>query len=578
MQDNGRPHRWEDVTYDENAAVQLADTLEVPLPLARVLVGRGMCCAEEAQRFLQPSLEDLTDPFTLPGMEDGVRRVLAAIAAKERITVYADYDCDGLTAAVILQQVLLQLGAQVEVFIPKRLEDGYGFTIGALDKVMEQSSPDVILTADCGMRSGDAVERAARQGMDVIVTDHHEGYVTEIPHAVAVVNPKIAGAPEATEGLAGVGVAFLFCRGLLQRAREEGIEAADAIDLYSFLDLVAIGTIADLMPLTGDNRILVRYGLDLINDEKNRRPGLLALTRVAGIRTTIGSYEVGFLLGPRINAAGRMGSADLSMQLLSETDPWLARRLAGQLDACNRERKRIEDVVVDEALRRVAKQVKDDACGLVAGQRGWHVGTIGIVAARLCGRFHRPAAVISFDEQGFGRGSSRSTARVDMVTVLNRCSKWLVQFGGHRGAAGFCIREECLDAFTAAFQEACATCMAEDDLTEIFVVDGYLRLEEADETLLNAIDSLQPMGVGNPTPIWCVKGVRLLGPPKVVGGNHLKMVLASGNFEREAIGFGMADRKFDADRLDCLCQLQYNHYQGKRSLQLSVKDFRPSAS
>ncbi len=566
-------YNWEDIPYDVEAARGLSESLEVPFPLGCVLAGRGYDEPEAARRFLEARMEDLTDPYTMPGVADGVMRIMEALAAEERISIYADYDCDGVVGALVYAGVLRHLGGTVEIFVPKRMEDGYGFTLGALERVIDEQRPDLILTSDCGMRSHEPVADAKESGIDVIVTDHHVDYVEDPPSAVAVINPVVAGTPPALEGLSGSGIAYTLCRALLQEAETRGWSSAKTLDITSYLDLVAIGTISDLMPLVGENRILVRHGLALLNDEKRRRPGLVALTRVAGIRTALGSYEVGFQLGPRISSAGRMGSADLSLKLLAETDPWQARRLAGQLDACNRERKRIENVVMEEAMGLVVPQVDAGAQGLVATKSGWHVGAIGIVAARLSGRYNRPAVIISFDENGLGRGSCRGTPDLSILDVLSRCSSHLIQYGGYKAAAGFQIHKKDVSAFADAFVAACAACLRQDDFVETCAIDGTLQLEEANAALLDAVQRLQPLGVGNQTPVWRVNGVRLQGRPTVVGGDHMKLVLVSGHTRREAIGFGMANLKPIATCLDVVFQLQYNVYRGKRTLQLSLKDF-----
>lgn len=565
--------QWITIEVDEARARTLAGELSLPLPVAKVLVSRGIDCPAAAERFLNPRLSDLCDPFEMPGMREAVERIWRAIDAGERITVYGDYDCDGVTSTAMLMLVLGRLGAEVSSFLPRRLEDGYGFSIGALGKVIEETSPSLIVTADCGTRSNEAVADAAALGVDVIITDHHEGQKLTLPDAVALINPKLGG-PTDVEPLAGVGVAFKLCHGLVKQALADGREVAGTVDLREYLDLVAIGTVADVVPLTGENRTLVRHGLARLNGS-SARCGIQALVRVAGIRTRLDCYHLGFLIGPRLNAAGRLGSADVGLELLMTDDPARARRLAGQLDASNRERKRIEESIIEAAAAEIEAGFDPNNCfGLVTSRRGWHIGTIGIVAARLAGRFKRPAVVISIDEDGLGRASCRSVNSVNLVKVLDQCADLLVAYGGHNQAAGMSIREANIDAFRERFNAACQGLIHEEDFGLSHTVDAWISLNDADQALIESVDALRPLGLGNPTPIWGVKGVRILGQPKLVGSNHLKMTVTCGASQIDAIGFGMAGRKLGRTEHDLLFQVQQNNYMGRESIQLSLKDFR----
>jgi single-stranded-DNA-specific exonuclease len=568
--------QWNVVSYDETLAKALAVSIQVPFPLAKVLAGRSVVDAESAGRFLRPDFSQLTDPFSVPGMAAAVERTLLAIRKKQKITIYGDYDCDGVTATALLLEFLQQLGAQVDYFIPKRAEDGYGFTLGALDKVLAVNKPSLIITADCGMRSEQSIAEAREAGVDVIVIDHHRPYGAPLPVALALISPLQEGFPSSMQSMSAAGLAFSFCRALRSAAEGAGISSAKDLDLWAYLDLVAIGTVSDLMHLVGDNRILVYYGLALLNDVTKRRPGVLALIRAAGLRTEIGSYEVGFLMGPRLGAAGRVGNPDLAVRLLIERDGMEARRLAGQLDACNRERRRIEEGVLLEATDRVAASIKRNACGLVAVGEGWHIGAIGIVAARLCGRFHRPVVVISTDGKKACRGSCRSTASVDLELVFRKCMPYLEDYGGCASAAGFVVMPGKIASFTKAFEAGCHEQLEGEDMSEQFDVDAWIDLAEADEKLLDAVKQLQPMGLGNQTPTWGVRKARSQGQAKIVGDNHLKVTLVSGETQRDAIGYGLGARKVPDGPLDVLFQLQRNQFRGQSTLQLSIKDFRAS--
>ncbi len=567
------PAQWISIEVDEGQAKALAAALSLSLPVAKVLVARGVDSPAAAARFLNPRLSDLSDPFEMPGMQAAVARIWRAMDGGERITVYGDYDADGVTSTALLLMVLRHLGATVDFFIPRRLEDGYGFSLGALEKVIEATAPTLIVTADCGTRSAGVVKEAAERGIDVIITDHHEGHDETLPMAISVVNPKFGG-PCGTEMLAGVGVAFKLCHALIKKGLADARPVAETIDLRDYLDLVAIGTVADVVPLVGENRTLVRYGLNRLNGPVPRC-GIQALTRVAGIRTRIDCYHLGFLIGPRLNAAGRLGSADLGLELLMTLDAGRARRLAGQLDASNRERKRIEESIIESAAAEIEVSFAPDrSFGLVASRRGWHIGTIGIVAARLSGRFKRPAVVIAVDEGGLGRASCRSVDSVNLVRVLDQCADLLENYGGHSMAAGFSILESRIDEFRTRFNAACARRICDADMVVSHVVDAWVSLDDADHKLIDEVESLRPLGLGNQTPIWGAHGVRLLGPPKLVGGNHLKMTLVCGGTQVDAIGFGMAGRKIGKEEMDVIFQVQQNTYMGKNSIQLSVKDFR----
>ena len=567
--------RWVTSECDESAARGLGEKLKLPLPVARVLLARGFHHASDAESFLNPRLSNLSDPFRIPGMDIAVDRIHRAIAGGEKILVFGDYDVDGVTSTVLLKLVLEQGGGKVDWFIPSRKDDGYGLTPDAVASCIRDYSPAVIVTVDCGVTSREAVAVANDAGVDVIVTDHHEpGDV--LPDALAVINPKL-GDDEATRMLAGVGVAFKLCHALVKRAIQRDDAGLKGLDLRPYLDLVAVGTVADVAPLMEENRILVRHGLERIN--QGARTGLAAIIRSAGIRTRIDCYHLGFQIGPRINAVGRLTSAAPAVELLLCQDAGAAVRLAGQLDAANRERKRIEEAVVVEAVEQVSEgALPEDLGGIVVAGEGWNVGTIGIVAARLCGRYHRPAVVITLGADGRGRGSCRSIEGVDVSDVLRTCEELLISCGGHKMAAGLVIEKASIEAFKKRFDKLCRESIDGSQLEPSQTVDAWIALDEADQSLLAAVESLRPLGLGNPTPTWGCRGVALVGKPRVVGTNHLKMVVASGGSQVDAIAFGMADRDLGNGTIDLLFQVQENNYMGRTGIQLNVKDFRPSAN
>ena len=570
--DSGGPRkRWSTTAVERGAADELVDRLGLPPPLARVLAGRGLVDPDAAERYLNPRLSDVEDPYLLPSVEEGAVRVWKALDAGEHITVFGDYDADGVTATAVMVTVLRRLGGHVSHFIPRRDSDGYGLSEASLSRCLGQHDPALLITVDCGTCSAEAVRMAAARGIDVVVTDHHE-VSGELAPALAVVNPRLRQGVEPV--LAGVGVAFKFCHGLIKMARADGRDVADKVDLRHYLDWVAMGTVADVVPLVGENRILVRHGLARLDGPCS--PGVDALKRVSSVRSPVRAHHIAFMLAPRINAAGRLDSADTALELLLTDDPRRAGELAGELDAANEERKRVEDATRADAEREIDAYFDPEThFGLVAGREGWHVGTVGIVASRLCRRYGRPAVVIAVEEDGRGRGSCRSIEGLDMVTALRECADELESFGGHRMAAGLVVKPGRLAAFKERFNAVCAGWLKGTDLRPVERVDAWLdSLGEADARLLEATDQLRPFGTANPRPVWGVRDVAVLGTPRVVGARHLKMQVAGGGSRMESIAFGMGDRVVPEGNLDVLFQLQSNTYMGQASLQLNVRDFR----
>ncbi|MCK5850577.1 MAG: single-stranded-DNA-specific exonuclease RecJ, partial [Kiritimatiellae bacterium] len=434
--------------------------------------------------------------------------------------------------------------------------------------------PNLIITVDCGTGSVEAVEAAIKAGVDVVVTDHHEPSDSIAP-ACAVVNPKLGSNPESYD-LAGVAVAFKVCHALLKAGREKGVECVQHIDIRNWMDILAIGIIADIVPMTGENRTLARYGLFLINSGK-ASVGVKALMEVAGINDTVGTYHVGFLIGPRLNAGGRMGKADVAAELLLTEDAVKAAELAIRLDSANKERKRIENGVRSDAEADIDLYFNKDECfGVVTGQKDWHPGTIGIVASRLCSRYARPAVVISFDDDGMGKGSCRSIQNMDIIDVLGECSDYLESFGGHKMAAGLVIKESSFEQFKEHFNKICRARLKDMDLRAKQNVDVWMGLGQIDKDFFSWLQKLEPFGPGNTLPVIGTRNVRILGKPRVVGNNHLKMTITCGNSQFDTIGFGLGNRKIPDGPMDMLFNLQENTYRGRTTLQLNIKDFAAS--
>ncbi len=567
--------RWTTAEAAPPVVDGIVETYGFSKAMARALVARGLTDRAEIDRFLQPRLADLTDPFVLPGMEKAVEMILSHIEQGSSILVYGDYDVDGVTATALMIQVLSGLGAVAVPFLPHRIEDGYGLGVETLHRCVETYHPNLIVTVDCGTSSVEAVREAARLGIDVIVTDHHEPAAEGVAEAGAIVNPKLGGCPEDIRMLAGVGVAFKVCHGLVKAARLRRIQAAEKLDLKTFMELVAVGTVADIVPLLKENRILVYHGLQLLN--KTQSVGLRTLIEAAGITGPVDTYHIGFMIGPRINAAGRLGNAEAALELvLTEQEP-RARILAQQLDDSSRKRQEIEDRIVGEACEDLDRRFDGDKdFGLVVAHPNWHAGVIGIVASRIASRYNRPVVVIGMDPDGVGRGSCRSIPGFDLLSHLQQCSPMLRRYGGHAMAAGLEVDQERIAEFAGRFNEVCAATLSQGDQRRQLLVDAWIDPGDINDHLYHDQNRLRPFGHSNPLPVWAVRNVTPSFPARVIGGKHLKILFPMGGKQREAIGFGMGDREVPPGPLDIAFNLILNRYNGQEYLQLHLQDFRPA--
>ncbi len=565
--------RWVTAAAAPEAAESVAAAFGFSRPMARALVARGLTDRADIEKFLQPRLADLTDPFVLPGMAPAVEIILQHIEQGSAILVYGDYDVDGVTATALMIQVLSELGAVASPFLPHRIEDGYGLNVETLHRCVEAYRPNLIITVDCGTSSVEAVKEAARLGIDVVVTDHHEPAAEGVAGACAIVNPKLGNCPEEIRMLAGVGVAFKVCHGLVKAARQRKLEAAEKLDLKTFMELVAVGTVADIVPLLQENRILVYHGLHLLN--RTQSVGLRTLIEAAGITGPVDTYHIGFIIGPRINAAGRLGNADAALELvLTEQEP-RARILAQQLDEASRKRQEIEDKIVSEACEDLdARFEADRDFGLVVAHANWHAGVIGIVASRIASRYNRPVVVIGMDEDGVGRGSCRSIPGFDLLSHLQQCAPMLRRYGGHAMAAGLEVDQARIAEFSTRFNEVCAATLSQADQRRQLQVDAWITPGDIGDPLYHDQNRLRPFGHANPLPVWAMRNVTPLFPARVIGGKHLKLLFSMGGKQREAIGFGMGERDVPAGPLDIAFNLILNRYNGQEYLQLHLQDFR----
>ena len=553
------------------ATAHLAGELRLAPLTVRVLAKRGIADVAAGSAFLQSSLAALPDPFLLPGMQRAVARLIAAIERGERIAVHGDYDVDGITGTALLVETLRLLGAEVECHIPLRLRDGYGLSADALRQAAAGGAR-VVVSVDCGVSAVNEAQLAIELGLDLIITDHHQP-PEALPVAFSIVNPHLPESRYPFRDLAGVGVAFLLLVGLRKSLRERGFFAfRTEPDLRRGLDLVALGTIADVVPLQGVNRLLVQAGLKGLTN--SHRPGVRALREVAAV-SEVTCGNVAFRLAPRLNAAGRLEDALLGVDLLLESSPERSLAMARLLDDFNRERQAIEQETLRQAVSRLEAKPGTGEHSIVLADPRWHPGVIGIVASRLVERYHRPTVLIAL-EDGQGKGSARSIAGFHLYRSLERCRQHLAGFGGHAFAAGLTIGESEVEGFAAAFEKVAQESLCAEDLLPRLLHDGEVLLEELTETAVRQLADLAPFGAGNPEPSFVARSVRAQ-QVQTVGGKHLRFTIRQGGYTLPCIAFSLADRQQElSGDLDMLFTPQLNEWSGRVSVQLRLKDFRPA--
>jgi len=541
-----------------------------------VLVARGLGDPEAAAQFLADTLADLPDPFLMRGMRAAVDRLVRAVQRGELVTLYGDYDVDGVCSTALTSLFLEECGARVATCIPHRIRDGYGLNRAAAERIAQDGTA-VLVTLDCGITAAAEVGRAKDLGLDVLVVDHHT-VPAQLPPALAVLNPHQEGCGYPTRHLCAAGVAFTLCMALRKALREVGhFQRRPEPNLKALLDLVALATVADVVPLTGVNRVLVKHGLLALS--RAVRPGIRALKEAAGLlaEQPVTSGLVGFRLGPRINAAGRLDDAALGLRLLRATSLEEARPLAHALDVANQERQLIEHRILGAAL--VQAEAQGAARGLVLWGEDWHAGVVGIVAARVVERLHRPTVVVAL-EAGQGKGSARSIEKFHLVEALDSCAEHLVRYGGHRAAAGVTVEGLRLPDFREAFGRVAAQHLSLEDLEPRCRVDALVEPGELTERAVEGLAVLGPFGQGNPEPVFCARGLK--ARPRVLeskrgGAGHLKLSLAEAP-RLDAIGFGMAERAGETDgRVDLAFQATVDEYRGQRRVALKLKDLRAAS-
>ena len=554
--------------YDAEVIKEMVKQLHVPHSIARVLYNRGIVEIEDVRRFLRPETDFLHDPFLLKDMDLAVDRLILALREHEKILIYGDYDVDGITAVSILYLFLKDLGGLVSFYIPDRATEGYGISSAGIEEAHGRGC-SLIVSVDCGITSVDEVELAKKYGIDVIISDHHEPG-EQLPDALAVIDPKQAECSYPFTELAGVGVAYKTAQGLIQKLE------LDSGYIEKYLDLVAIGSAADIVPLVKENRVFVKLGLDKLN--RDGLDGVVTLIETAGFRP--GRIDVGQIvygLAPRINAVGRLGNASPAVELLVTRNHLRALKIARVLEEENRRRKRIDTRTLNEALEKMTTEYNPDTDRVIvlAGE-DWHPGVIGIVASRIIERFYRPTVMITI-ENGIGKGSARSIPNFDLHSALKSCSDLFLQFGGHKYAAGFTIKAGSIAEFKNRFNEVAINILQPDDLIPKIKIDDEIVLDIVTPELIRMINLLAPFGPGNACPLFVSYGLTVVGEPRIVGHNHLKFRVNQNNVVIDAIAFNRGE---DIERLrktpviDLAYNIEENNWMDRKNIQLKVKDLR----
>ena len=537
----------------------------MPRILGRLLAQRGIE-PDEVERFLRPRLAELTDPFEIPEVDLAVERVFLAVDRGERVCIYGDYDVDGVSSIAVLRTTLEAYGLKPYSFIPRRSSEGYGLSDGGLKRCLEEcGKPDLMISVDCGTVSNEAIAMLKEDGVDTVVVDHHEIGPDGRPDCVALVNPKASRDPR--EYLCAAGVVFKLAHALLKQ------RPLDDFDLKSVLDLVAVATISDIVPLVEENRLLVRHGLRKL--ENSVRPGLRALLKLTGTEGRLSSADIGFRIGPRLNAAGRMDQPEQALATLMTGCNNEALELADELENFNRNRQQLEQAIFAEAMT-MLKEGPDEPV-IVVGSRSWHAGVVGIVASRLMRMYHKPVFVISIDENGVGKGSGRSIAGISLVDAIGRCRDHLIAGGGHHMAAGLSIHEDSIEAFRASFVRFVEETCGDKDLAPKVHVDAEVELGELSLDFLGKYELLQPFGSSNPQPIFVAKNVWLTEPPRRLKNNHLRLFLRQAYDERDAIFFGGGANELPDPPWDIAFTVDRNVFRGRVSVQISIQNVRAAA-
>jgi single-stranded-DNA-specific exonuclease len=570
---------WTHTPLPADQVEALSKRAGVSRVLAELLLRAGCCDADRAAGFLQPALAGLNDPFLLRNIETAASRLRQAIAQREQVVVLGDYDVDGVSSTALLVMVLRRFGLNPRFIVPRRSEDGYGLSRSAIDRALEGGRPHLFIALDCGTNSHAETAYLRAEGIDVIIVDHHR-CKEHMPDGSILVNPHAhEDGPDGDHGchhLCTVGLVFKLAHGLLKQLRAENHPVAYRIKLRDHLDLVALGTIADLVPLVGENRIMARHGLRIL--EQTHRPGLRALMEVSGVKPAQGitPTDISFRLGPRINASGRLADAAVAVELLLNDDLAFCTETARQLDTFNRERQEIERAITEEAERLIETQFARQA-GIVLFAENWHPGVVGIVAGRVTRKYNRPCVVLG-NEGELAKGSGRSVDGVNLVDILGTCCEHLTSWGGHPMAVGVALPKLHLDAFRSRFAEAVRMYVGGDVAEVRLAITAWLTPEQISERLMEELDALHPFGQGNPEPVFGVRGVVLPTPPEVFKEQHFRFSFEDGRGRRlHGVAWKLAHRLPPMGvAIDLAVELKWNHFNGRKLLQLGLVDWRAS--
>jgi single-stranded-DNA-specific exonuclease len=563
---NTRPPRWLVKPVAEGVD-QLAAESGLPPVLCALLAQRGHTSPTQIRDFLVPKLASLGDPNELPEMSAAVERILRAVDGKQRVALYGDYDVDGVTSMSLMYLTLKAYGIQPHLFLPSRMDEGYGLSLDGFARLFEEfGKPDLLLALDCGTTSINELKWLHEQGVDCVIVDHHELSPQGRPECIALVNPKLG---DKYHYFCTAGLVFKVAHALLKARR------LPEFDLKSTLDLVALGTVADLVPLVDENRLLVRRGLEAL--AQTERIGIRALKEIAGVDSFLQTHHISFRLGPRLNAAGRLDTAFTSLQLLLEEDPLVAAEYAALLESHNRDRQAVELNVYNEAEQQLlALGDLDQHHAIVLGSRGWHPGVVGIVASRISRIANRPTILFSFDENGMGKGSGRSIPGFSLVEAIDICRDHIVRGGGHAMAAGVSIKEENLDVFRTAFCEAARLALTDEALTAVLMMDAEVRFSDLSYDFLQNFRLMEPFGQQNSEPVFLCRGVMPRLPGRTMKDKHLRLMLTQDGSSMEARWFNAPLNNLPKPPWDIAMRVQRNSWRGEEQWQLTLDAVRSS--
>lgn len=556
--------KWEYIEADNGRVVEIASKHGISEIIAKVLLNRGISDDNDIESFLHPKLENLNDPFLLNDMDIAVDRIIECIETKQKITIYGDYDVDGITSIATLSKFLTELGIDNDYYLPNRLDEGYGLNNNALDKIAA-SGTKLLITVDCGISAYDEIEYAKSIGLEVIVTDHHE-CPEKLPLALAVIDPKREDSTYPFSSLAGVGVTFKLIYAISLKL------GLDRKRYLKYLDIVCLGTVADIVPLIDENRIIVNYGLILVRETRNI--GLRALIDITGY-TSIDSTSISFGIAPRINACGRMGEAEIALKLLLTASESEARAIAEKLNELNKERQDVEKKIINEAIDIIERDKLYNNDIIIVGSLNWHHGVIGIVASKITELYYKPSVLISF-EDGVGKGSGRSIEGFDLHEALTLCSQYLDKFGGHEMAIGLSLKEENFNDFKINLEKITSDRIDKEALPSI-KIDAIVDIRNINMEIFAHMKLLEPYGESNPSPLFVSKNLKVESVRLLSNDKHLKISLKDGNVILNAIGFNLGDKQVRlGDKVDVVYALEINRYNNMESIQLNVKDIKKS--